>query len=85
LLCLNGFFSPQSDSEAKRLFSTFLGTVSGNFGTSSMKITESDSILRKIVVPGELKRRFRSRSTHENPGLTAGVASSGLSPCVRLC
>ena len=55
LLCLNGFFSPQSDSEAKRLFSTFLGTVSGNFGTSSMKITESDSILRKIVVPGELK------------------------------
>jgi hypothetical protein len=53
--CLNAFFSPQSDSEAKRLFSTFLGSVSGSFGSANMKITESDSILRKIVVPGELK------------------------------
>jgi hypothetical protein len=53
--CLNAFFSPKSDADAKRLLSTFLGVVSGSFGSVGMKITDSDSILRRIVIPGELK------------------------------
>jgi hypothetical protein len=53
--CLNAFFAPKSDADAKRLLSTFLGVVGGSFGTTGMKITESDSILRTIVIPGELK------------------------------
>jgi hypothetical protein len=54
LACLNAFFYPKSDAEAKRLLSTFLGVISGSFGTAGMKITESDSILRRIVISGEL-------------------------------
>lgn len=55
LTCLNSFFSPKNDAEAKRLLTTFLGAVTGSFGSGGMKITESDSNLRKIVIPGELK------------------------------
>jgi hypothetical protein len=52
---LNRFFRPQTESETKRLFLAFSGSVSGSFGSESMKIVESDYTLRRIVIQRELK------------------------------
>jgi hypothetical protein len=51
---LNRFFTPQSDAEAKRLLSVFVGNVSGTFGASNMAIASSNN-LRSIVIPVELR------------------------------
>jgi hypothetical protein len=53
--CVNGFFEPRSDSEAKRILSVFVGSVSGTFGSPTMTIAASATNLRSIVIPGELK------------------------------
>jgi hypothetical protein len=55
IACLNGFFAPKSDADAKRLLSVFVGSVRGTFGTSNMEIAASATNLRSIVIPGELK------------------------------
>jgi hypothetical protein len=55
LACLNGFFAPKSDAEAKRLLSVFVGVVSGTFGATNMTVAASATNLRSIVIPGELK------------------------------
>lgn len=55
MACLNQFFDPQSDAEAKRLISTFVGSVSGQFGTVGMTVSSSETTLRNIVVHSELK------------------------------
>ena len=52
---LNTYFKPQSEQEAKRLFSVFSGKVTGSFGSSNMKISDNAYTLRRIVIPGELK------------------------------
>lgn len=52
---LNLYFYPQKEQQVNRLLNVFSGKVSGEFGTSSMKISDSEYILRKIVIPGELK------------------------------
>ena len=52
---LNGFFQPKTESETKRLLLAFSGSVSGSFGSESMKIVESDYTLRRIVIHRELK------------------------------
>ncbi len=55
LACLNGFFAPKSDADAKRLLSVFVGSVGGTFGAPNMLIAASSTNLRSIVIPGELK------------------------------
>ena len=56
IACLNGFFAPKTDADAKRLLSVFVGSVvSGTFGASSMAVAASSTNLRSIVIPGELK------------------------------
>lgn len=55
LSCINGFFAPKTDAEAKRLLSVFLGSVSGAFGSPNMMVSPSSTNLRSIVIPGELK------------------------------
>ena len=55
LACLNGFFAPKSDADAKRLLSVFVGAVSGTFGASNLTVAASATNLRSIVIPGELK------------------------------
>jgi hypothetical protein len=52
---LNPFFKPTSDADVKRLLNVFVGTVSGAFGTTAMKVVPSDKTLRSIVIPGELR------------------------------
>ena len=53
--CLNGFFAPDGESAAKNIFSVFLGSVSGTFGSPNMTVAPSAVNLRSIVIPGELK------------------------------
>ncbi len=53
--CLNSFFGPKTDSDVKRLLAVFLGAVSGTFGSQTMAVTPSNSNLRSIVFPHELK------------------------------
>jgi hypothetical protein len=55
IACLNGFFAPKGDSDVKRILSTFVGVVGGTFGSATMTVTPSDTTLRSIVIPGELK------------------------------
>src|SRR5262249_690666 len=53
--CLNGFFAPKADSEVKRVISTFVGSLSGTFGSPTMAVSQSETTLRSIVIPTELK------------------------------
>jgi hypothetical protein len=55
LSALNRYFRPRTEQEVKRLLSVFSGNVTGTFGTSTMKVTDSAYTLRKIVIPNELK------------------------------
>ena len=52
---LGRIFKPDSELNTKRLLAVFSGKVSGAFGSDLMKVAEDKYILRKIVVPGELK------------------------------
>jgi hypothetical protein len=55
IACLNAFFAPKTDSDVKRLLSTFVGSVSGTFGSPTMTVVPSETTLRSIVIPLELK------------------------------
>jgi len=52
---LNAFFKPSTEAGVKRVLLTLAGSVSGSFGSESMKITDSEYTLRKIVIQRELK------------------------------
>jgi len=55
LASLDNFFNPKTDAEVKRMLSVFVGSIGGQFGTSAMTVSPSDTTLRNIVVSGELK------------------------------
>jgi hypothetical protein len=55
IACLNTFFAPKADSDVKRMLSTFVGSVSGTFGSPTMTVSPSETTLRSIVIPIELK------------------------------